>query len=67
MQQKLEVADCFNKINRLKEEEDLLLSEIKNFIEHFRTTIPNHLWTAIQGTLYIPHIYQYVLFGEFSY
>jgi len=60
MQHKLQLSDLFNKINRLKEEESLLLSEMKQFIHYFRVTVPNHLQTAIQGTNTIMRTYLYL-------
>ena len=49
IQQKLQVADMYNRISRLKEEQKLLFVEMKQFIIYFKETIPNCLKASIEG------------------
>ena len=49
IQQKLQVADVYNRIGRLKEEQKLLFVEMKQFIVYFKETIPNRLKASIEG------------------
>ena len=48
IQRKLQVADVYNRINRLKEEEKLIHVEMKQFIVYFGETIPNRLKASIE-------------------
>ena len=50
-QQKLQIADTFSRMKRLKEEERLLQTEMKQFILHFKETIPRQLQADIDGTV----------------
>ena len=62
IQHKLQVADVYNRINRLKEEERLLYAEMKQFIVHFKDTIPGRMKASIEGTdIYIGVMYMHVL------
>ena len=53
IQRKLQVADLYNRINRLKEEEKLLFTEMKQFIIYFKDTIPSRLKTSTEGNTFI--------------
>jgi len=62
IQHKLQVADVYNRINRLKEEERLLYAEMKQFIVYFKETIPGRIKASIEGTyIYIGVMYMHVL------
>ena len=62
IQHKLQVADVYNRINRLKEEERLLYAEMKQFIVYFKETIPGRIKASIEGTyIYIGVMYMHML------
>ena len=54
-QQKLQIADTFSRIKRLKEEEILLQTEMEQFILHFKETLPSQLQADIHGKV-IAHV-----------
>ena len=47
--QKLQIAEAYNNLQRLKEEEKLLQIEMKQFISTFKEIIPNELCANIQS------------------
>lgn len=57
IQCKLQVADVYNRINRLKEEVKLLHVEMKQFIIYFKETIPNRLKASIEGNKLNAYMY----------
>ena len=57
--QKLQV---YNNLQRLKEEEELLKAEMKQYIVTFKDIIPNELHASIQSTYtYKPNCYNHII------
>ena len=46
---KLQIAEAYNNLQRLKEEEELLQTEMMQFISTFKEIIPNELCANIQS------------------
>jgi len=62
IQHRLQVADVYNRIYRLKEEERLLYAEMKQFIVYFKETISGRIKASIEGKyIYIGVLYMHVL------
>ena len=47
--QKLQIAETYNNLQRLKEEEELIKAEMKQYILTFKDIIPNKLHASIQS------------------
>ena len=64
--QKLQIAEAYNNLQRLKEEEKLLQIEMKQFISTFKEIIPNELYANIQS-IYTYLICFCILIYQFRY
>ena len=49
VQQKYQISNLYNQIQRLKEEEKLLLQEMAQYIHYFKETLPKKLQGDIAG------------------
>ena len=53
VQEKYHISTVHNQIERLKEEESLLLLEMTQYLMYFKNTVPEKLECDIQGSYYI--------------
>lgn len=53
VQEKYQISTLYNQIERLKEEESLLLLEMTQYLMYFKHTIPEKLICDIQGMLLV--------------
>ena len=49
VQEKYHISTVYNQIERLKEEESLLLLEMTQYLMYFKNTVPDKLECDIQG------------------
>lgn len=52
VQEKYRISTLYNQIQRLKEEEPLLLLEMAQYLNYFKTTVPEKLQADIAGILW---------------
>ena len=55
VQKKYKISTLYNQLQRLKEEEALLLQEMTQYLSYFKTTIPEKLQADIEGMVYDIH------------
>lgn len=49
MQEKYKISTLYNQLQRLKEEETLLLQEMTRYLSYFKSTLPEKLQADIEG------------------
>ena len=59
MQEKYKICTLYNQLQRLKEEENLLLQEMTQYLNYFKTTLPKKLQADIEGMVIVYCVYYY--------
>ena len=64
VQEKYNISTLYNQIRRLKEEESLILVEMTQYLQYFKSTVPAQLQSEISGMnpniqLSIPLVYSH--------
>ena len=55
VQEKYKISTLYNQLQRLKEEETLLLQEMTQYLSYFKTTLLEKLRVDIEGMVYRAH------------